>query len=158
MCDANIPQALDKRRAKRILNPKHAEPRSPPKFHVILFSHSPPNTFATSQWNLDSNLDNLSWDKLPEELQKRQIHLHTILMNPTPAGAHNVAVLQTQSCAGWAHQGMAWFPVPAGHKVFISGIPKAAAALQVLRLANAKQQASSTGKIITALNVCQFWR
>lgn len=137
MCDDAIPITTTKRNAKRIMTSKHAQLSTPPDFHVMLFSHSPPNTAAQAQWNLDSSLDDLSWEELPEQFRKRKVHLHTIMMNSSPASITSIATLQIRSCVDRNLQGMSWFPLPQGHQLLVSGIPRGTAVLHARRAATA---------------------
>lgn len=119
MCAMALPQATSKRLLAKRTNSSSTDVSQPvdlPKtFHVALFSHSEPNTTAKASFNHSQELDNLSWDALPDEFKRRRIHFHMVLMAPTPA----LALLHKRACLGTS--GSAWFPMPSGHSFFVSG-------------------------------------
>lgn len=119
MCAAASPRATNKRLLAKRTNSSSTDISSPvdpaKTFHVALFSHSDPNTSAKTSFNLTQELDNLSWDALPDEFKRRRIQLHMVLMAPSPA----LALLHKRACFGAS--GPAWFPMPSGHSFLVSG-------------------------------------
>lgn len=119
MCAAASPRAANKRLLAKRTNSSPTDVTPPvdlPRtFHVTLFSHSEPNTSAKASFNITQDLDNLSWDALPDEFKRRKIQLHMVLMAPSPA----LALLHKRACFGTS--GSAWFPMPPGHSFLVSG-------------------------------------
>ncbi|KAF9516911.1 hypothetical protein BS47DRAFT_1390234 [Hydnum rufescens UP504] len=120
-----------------------------PSFHIILFSHSQPNINARAEWNQSDKLDNTTWERLPDELRKRDAHLNMVLMMPSPALAqlHARTVDRPEK---------SWFPIPPQHSLLLSGfmvIPSTSnSPTTTKRPHSAINESNSNGAISTATN------
>ncbi|TCD65559.1 hypothetical protein EIP91_002523, partial [Steccherinum ochraceum] len=90
--------------------------------HIIHVAASPPDAAERPLWNVSPRLDTVTWDSLPQEMQKRDIKYSHVLLTP-------IGKLTTfhSAVAGAAVQ-TPWFPVRNHHSVRLSGYPPAKAA------------------------------
>lgn len=117
MCASATPKPVNKRSlAKRTNVPVQdpPPPKTPPLFHVVLFSHSQPNTSAKASFNFSQDFDDLTWDALPDEFKHRRIQLHIVLLTPSPA----LSLLHKRA----SFLPTTTFPASSGHTVLVSGI------------------------------------
>ncbi|KAL0574116.1 hypothetical protein V5O48_007849, partial [Marasmius crinis-equi] len=77
-------------------------------FHVTAVL---PDKTVNPQWNDLDSLDHLTWENLPSELQSRNIHFSSILVNP------DTSIYPKLHASGSAP---AWFPVKPSHTVLLS--------------------------------------
>ncbi|KZS92493.1 hypothetical protein SISNIDRAFT_486520 [Sistotremastrum niveocremeum HHB9708] len=87
----------------------------PSACHIFLFASNPPNAATRPMWNGNQNLDDVSWDTLPEEFQKRKIRFSIILSEPIPK-------LQEFWSKSAISPNNAWFPMQQGHVVQLDGV------------------------------------
>ncbi|CCM04681.1 uncharacterized protein FIBRA_06867 [Fibroporia radiculosa] len=83
--------------------------------YVIHVAAAEPDSTERPQWNVMPTLDDVSWDTLSSEFQKREICYSAILLRQLP----RYPELATSAAAGTI-QGP-WFPVRSSHSIHLSG-------------------------------------
>ncbi|KAF8322559.1 hypothetical protein DL93DRAFT_1015160 [Clavulina sp. PMI_390] len=117
LCDAATPKPIDQRiLAKRTnLQSDLRIRKSPPTFHLVLVSHSQPNTSIPVSFNTSSKYDEFTWDDIPNILKTRRISLQMALFLPSPPALKAL------------HKQAAFLPTPAlpakdGYDLLVSGV------------------------------------
>ncbi|KAJ7646180.1 hypothetical protein B0H17DRAFT_1186803, partial [Mycena rosella] len=90
----------------------------PPLFHIFHVAAGIPDSAEHPQCNLSPALDSVTWDSLPSELKKRNIHLSTIHLRPKLPKFTELH--STTSLTGIVAP---WFAVRPQHTVLLSGYP-----------------------------------
>ncbi|KAK7678535.1 hypothetical protein QCA50_018407 [Cerrena zonata] len=85
--------------------------------YVIHIAAFPPDSAERPLYNSSSRLDTLTWDNLPSELRKRDIHYTNILLRRIPK------LTQFFTAAANGPTQPAWFNVRAPHQLHICGLP-----------------------------------
>ncbi|KAJ7465191.1 hypothetical protein FB451DRAFT_1561577 [Mycena latifolia] len=88
-----------------------------PIFHIFHVAAAMPDSSERPQCNLSPALDSVTWDSLPSELKKRNIHLSTINLRPKLprfSELHSTSSVSTVA---------PWFTVRPQHTVLLSGYP-----------------------------------
>ncbi|KAF9000740.1 hypothetical protein BDQ17DRAFT_1359462 [Cyathus striatus] len=84
--------------------------------HLLHISASPPDDAMHPRWNVASALDNLTWDTLPSELKKRNIHFSLLCLRlPTQ---RLTDLFAAASVSGPTNP---WFQVNPSHSISLSG-------------------------------------
>ncbi|TDL23325.1 hypothetical protein BD410DRAFT_897760 [Rickenella mellea] len=98
-----------------------SQPLPPTHCQIIHVASSSPDLARIPLWNQNSELDNVSWKTLPDELRKRNINLSMILLRPdnTLSEFYKHVVSRPEQ---------PWFPVKTGYNVLLSGFPTQATA------------------------------
>ncbi|KAI0346315.1 hypothetical protein BDW22DRAFT_742100 [Trametopsis cervina] len=97
----------------------HTKPDSVPfRSYVIHLAAGLPDSAERPMWNVSSVLDGVTWDTLPSEFRKRDIHYSLIQVRPIPR-LHELY----NSIAGTASRN-AFFDVFPGHSVKLMGYPE----------------------------------
>ncbi|KAH9925523.1 uncharacterized protein B0H18DRAFT_1008817 [Fomitopsis serialis] len=91
--------------------------------HIIHVAAAPPDGSEHPLWNMTAGLDDISWDTLPLELQKRKIHYSNILLRQLPLVTSNFTPISRQAAAGPSQQ--PWFAVRPHHVLHLTGFPTA---------------------------------
>ncbi|KAK0204626.1 hypothetical protein DFS33DRAFT_1321669 [Desarmillaria ectypa] len=94
------------------------DPNRPPLYHIFHIASSPPDHLEFPQHNQLPELDHITWDTLPAELQKRNINLSIINLD---SSLTKFSELQSSAASG--QKVMPWFPVRPQHALCLSGFP-----------------------------------
>ncbi|KAK0450014.1 hypothetical protein EV421DRAFT_1295977 [Armillaria borealis] len=92
------------------------DPNRPPLYHIFHIASSPPDDLEFPQYNQLPELDRVTWDTLPSELQKRNINLSMINLD---SSLPKFSELQSSAASG--QKVMPWFPVRPQHALCLSG-------------------------------------
>ncbi|KAJ7605535.1 hypothetical protein DFH06DRAFT_257762 [Mycena polygramma] len=87
----------------------------PPIYHIFHFAAAMPDTAERPQCNMSPILDSVTWDSLPSEMKKRNIHLSSI--NVRPKLPKFSELLPSSSLIP------PWFTVRPQHTVLLAGYP-----------------------------------
>ncbi|KAH8093711.1 hypothetical protein BXZ70DRAFT_948920 [Cristinia sonorae] len=96
-----------------------------PSCHIIHVAYSPPDAAEHPVWNTSPRLDNITWDTLPQEVQKRDIKYSHVLLQP-PQSMAKLTTFHSAAVGSSAQQ--PWFPVRSNHTVRLAGYPPPKAA------------------------------
>ncbi|KAJ3744042.1 hypothetical protein DFH05DRAFT_1145726 [Lentinula detonsa] len=97
-----------------ILNGTHR--RSPS--HILHITASFPDNAKHPQANISPSLDDITWEKLPEELSKRNIHLSSIVLNPK----NNTKIPEFHSSVALNTASTSWLTVDPPHVAYVASL------------------------------------
>ncbi|KAJ7920738.1 hypothetical protein B0H13DRAFT_1986044 [Mycena leptocephala] len=86
----------------------------PPAYHIFHLAAAMPDTAERPQCNLSPILDSVTWDSLPSEMKKRNIHLSSINIRQNFQNSR-ICILYTSSLVP------PWFAVRPQHTVLLAG-------------------------------------
>ncbi|KAF9463838.1 hypothetical protein BDZ94DRAFT_1257562 [Collybia nuda] len=94
------------------------QPARPHINHIFHIAFSDPDASIRPQWNDTPLLDSVSWDDLPSELKKRNVHISSILLR------QNIPRFpELHSAVAPSAPKMPWFTPRSPHSILLSGFP-----------------------------------
>ncbi|KAJ3712208.1 hypothetical protein C8R42DRAFT_728120 [Lentinula raphanica] len=86
--------------------------------HILHITASFPDNAKHPLANMSPSLDNITWETLPDELSKRNIHLNSIILNPRI----NTKIPELHSSPSLNTSPASWLPVDPPHVAYVASL------------------------------------